>query len=192
MLNQHTLESSAVELEPIIENIPLHVGPESSAERGHGGVPPPRPPASAKAGGRSSESPSVLLRPPAVTTKPTVLSSTASLPGAKPVSPGVRRASVGASSTPRRQSGHSPHAQRGATCDSQHDSLRHTEISWDELNNLTYVTQGAMCEIHTAEYRGQKVVVKIPRKDCEDPQVAEHDLEVCVFPFTSARSEGGA
>lgn len=37
---------------------------------------------------------------------------------------------------------------------------------------------GAMCEIYSAELDGVKVAVKIPRKDCEEPAVAEHDLEV--------------
>lgn len=37
---------------------------------------------------------------------------------------------------------------------------------------------GAMCEIYSAELDGVKVAVKIPRRDCEEPAVAEHDLEV--------------
>lgn len=36
-----------------------------------------------------------------------------------------------------------------------------------------------MCEIYSAEVDGIKVAVKVPRKDCEEPAVAEHDLEVC-------------
>lgn len=35
-----------------------------------------------------------------------------------------------------------------------------------------------MCEIYSAELDGVKVAVKVPRKDCEEPAVAEHDLEV--------------
>lgn len=40
------------------------------------------------------------------------------------------------------------------------------------------MTMGAMCEIYSAELDGVKVAVKIPRMDCEEPAVAEHDLEV--------------
>lgn len=40
------------------------------------------------------------------------------------------------------------------------------------------MTMGAMCEIYSAELEGAKVAVKIPRGDCEEPAVAEHDLEV--------------
>lgn len=54
----------------------------------------------------------------------------------------------------------------------------YSQIAWDDLKQLTYMTKGAMCEIYSAEYRGQKVAVKVPRLDCEDPSVAEHDLEV--------------
>ena len=47
------------------------------------------------------------------------------------------------------------------------------------------MTMGAMCEIYSAELDGVKVAVKIPRKDCEEPAVAAHDLEVgtllCTF-----------
>ena len=52
------------------------------------------------------------------------------------------------------------------------------QIAWEELKSLLYMTKGAMCQIFTAEYKGHKVVVKVPRIDCEDPSVAEHDLEV--------------
>lgn len=51
-------------------------------------------------------------------------------------------------------------------------------VQWSELSGLAYMTMGAMCEIYSAELDGVKVVVKIPRKDCEVPSVAEHDLEV--------------
>lgn len=51
-------------------------------------------------------------------------------------------------------------------------------LEWSELSHLTYMTMGAMCEIHSAELDGVKVAVKIPRDDCEEPAVAEHDLEV--------------
>lgn len=51
-------------------------------------------------------------------------------------------------------------------------------LQWSELSHLTYITMGAMCEIYSAELDGVKVAVKIPRKDCEEPAVAEHDLEV--------------
>eukprot|EP00752_Nemacystus_decipiens_P009861 g8798.t1 len=51
-------------------------------------------------------------------------------------------------------------------------------LDWSELSHLTYITMGAMCEIYSAELDGVKVAVKIPRKDCEEPAVAEHDLEV--------------
>ncbi len=51
-------------------------------------------------------------------------------------------------------------------------------IEWDELKNMTYMTQGAMCDIFTADYRGMKVVVKVPRTDCEELDVAVRDLEV--------------
>eukprot|EP00904_Undaria_pinnatifida_P014006 jgi/Undpi1/9736/HiC_scaffold_27.g12192.m1 len=37
---------------------------------------------------------------------------------------------------------------------------------------------GAMCEIYSADLDGVKVAVKVPRSDCEEPAVAEHDLEV--------------
>lgn len=51
-------------------------------------------------------------------------------------------------------------------------------LQWSELSHLTYITMGAMCEIYSAELDGVKVAVKIPRRDCEEPAVAEHDLEV--------------
>ncbi|CAM9193127.1 unnamed protein product [Choristocarpus tenellus] len=51
-------------------------------------------------------------------------------------------------------------------------------LKWEELSNLTYMTKGAMCEIYSADLGGTKVAVKIPRLDCEDPDVAAHDLEV--------------
>ncbi|KAG5188764.1 kinase-like domain-containing protein [Tribonema minus] len=54
----------------------------------------------------------------------------------------------------------------------------YTKIVWEDLKNLFYMTEGAMCRIYSAEYRGAKVVVKLPRDDCEDPEIAEHDLEV--------------
>ncbi|CAM9242400.1 unnamed protein product [Chrysoparadoxa australica] len=54
----------------------------------------------------------------------------------------------------------------------------YNRILWEELYNMQYLTKGAMCEIHSAEYRGQKVAIKVPRLDCEEPKVAEHDLEV--------------
>lgn len=40
---------------------------------------------------------------------------------------------------------------------------------------------GAMCEIYSAELDGLKVAVKVPRRDCEEPAVAEHDLEVICY-----------
>jgi hypothetical protein len=49
---------------------------------------------------------------------------------------------------------------------------------------MSYVTKGAMCMIFTADLKDaktgavQRVAVKVPRTDCEDPAVAEHDLEV--------------
>lgn len=43
------------------------------------------------------------------------------------------------------------------------------------------MTMGAMCEIYSAELDGLKVAVKVPRKDCEEPAVAEHDLEVICY-----------
>lgn len=51
-------------------------------------------------------------------------------------------------------------------------------LQWSDLSHLTYMTAGAMCEIYSAELDGVKVAVKVPRKDCEEPAVAEHDLEV--------------
>jgi hypothetical protein len=52
------------------------------------------------------------------------------------------------------------------------------QIEWNELSNLSYMTEGAMCRIYSADYKGQRVAVKAPRTDCEDPEIAEHDLEV--------------
>ncbi len=51
-------------------------------------------------------------------------------------------------------------------------------IEWDELENMVYMTQGAMCNISTADYRGMKVVAKVPRTDCEEQDMAVNDLEV--------------
>lgn len=51
-------------------------------------------------------------------------------------------------------------------------------LQWSDLKHLTYMTAGAMCEIYSAELDGVKVAIKVPRKDCEEPAVAEHDLEV--------------
>lgn len=51
-------------------------------------------------------------------------------------------------------------------------------LQWSELSHVVYLTMGAMCEIYSAEVDGVKVAVKIPRKDSEEPTVAEHDLEV--------------
>lgn len=54
-----------------------------------------------------------------------------------------------------------------------------------------------MCEIYSAELEGVKVAVKVPRKDCEEPAVAEHDLEVgfvgcfCLFCLGGSRDGGG-
>eukprot|EP00612_Vaucheria_litorea_P001157 CAMPEP_0171456780 /NCGR_PEP_ID=MMETSP0945-20130129/3122_1 /TAXON_ID=109269 /ORGANISM="Vaucheria litorea, Strain CCMP2940" /LENGTH=518 /DNA_ID=CAMNT_0011982257 /DNA_START=359 /DNA_END=1915 /DNA_ORIENTATION=+ len=57
-------------------------------------------------------------------------------------------------------------------------SKTYTEIKWEELTGLQQMNQGAMCKIYSAEYNGMKVAVKVPRTDCEDPEVAVHDLEV--------------
>ena len=51
-------------------------------------------------------------------------------------------------------------------------------LRWSDLTQLTYMTMGAMCEIYSADLDGVKVAVKVPRSDCEEPAVAEHDLEV--------------
>lgn len=50
---------------------------------------------------------------------------------------------------------------------------------------------GAMCEIYSAELEGVKVAVKIPRRDCEEPAVAEHDLEVGKSKIWGERGGGG-
>ncbi len=50
-------------------------------------------------------------------------------------------------------------------------------IEWDELKNMVFMTSGAMCNIFTAEYKETKVVAKVPRTDCEEPDIAVADLE---------------
>ncbi len=51
-------------------------------------------------------------------------------------------------------------------------------IEWDELENMVHMTQGAMCNIFTADYKGTKVVAKVPRTDFEEQEMAASDLEV--------------
>lgn len=50
-------------------------------------------------------------------------------------------------------------------------------LDFEELNDVRYLTNGGMCSIYTAEWRGRRVVVKMPRDDCAQPEVARKDLE---------------
>ncbi|CAM9612822.1 unnamed protein product, partial [Discosporangium mesarthrocarpum] len=53
-----------------------------------------------------------------------------------------------------------------------------------ELKDVHFLTNGGMCSIYTAEFRGQRVVVKIPRDNCAQPEVACKDLETEVDILT--------
>ncbi|CAM9527385.1 unnamed protein product [Ectocarpus sp. 6 AP-2014] len=96
-------------------------------------------------------------------------STSAQRSGARSNSP--YRGGGGVSRTPG-QGASSPGAGR------QRENPGYRVLQWSELSKVTYMTMGAMCEIYSAELDGVKVAVKIPRKDCEEPAVAEHDLEV--------------
>ncbi|CAB1121477.1 unnamed protein product [Ectocarpus sp. CCAP 1310/34] len=50
-------------------------------------------------------------------------------------------------------------------------------LDFEELRDVQYLTNGGMCSIYTAEWRGRRVVVKMPRDDCAQPEVARKDLE---------------
>ncbi|CAM9384725.1 unnamed protein product [Ascophyllum nodosum] len=50
-------------------------------------------------------------------------------------------------------------------------------LDFEELKNVHYLANGGMCSIYTAEWRGRRVVVKMPRDDCAQPEVARKDLE---------------
>ncbi|CAN0190606.1 unnamed protein product [Pylaiella littoralis] len=50
-------------------------------------------------------------------------------------------------------------------------------LDFEELRDVHYLTNGGMCSIYTAEWRGRRVVVKMPRDDCAQPEVARKDLE---------------
>eukprot|EP00752_Nemacystus_decipiens_P014627 g13025.t1 len=50
-------------------------------------------------------------------------------------------------------------------------------LDFEELRDVHYLTNGGMCAIYTAEWRGRRVVVKMPRDDCAQPEVARKDLE---------------
>ncbi len=64
------------------------------------------------------------------------------------------------------------------SCGSTDYSLSFNVIEWDELTNMTYMKQGAMCNIFAADYGGMRVVVKVPRTDCKESDNAVNDLEV--------------
>eukprot|EP00903_Cladosiphon_okamuranus_P018690 g17203.t1 len=50
-------------------------------------------------------------------------------------------------------------------------------LDFEELRDVQYLNNGGMCSIYTAEWRGRRVVVKMPRDDCAQPEVARKDLE---------------
>ncbi|CAM9212432.1 unnamed protein product, partial [Choristocarpus tenellus] len=53
-----------------------------------------------------------------------------------------------------------------------------------ELKDMHFLANGGMCSIYTASFRNQRVVVKIPRDNCAQPEVACKDLETEVDILT--------